>query len=92
MNFLKQVIGTKTKIYIVMEYVTGGRLLDKMVRIINNLSTLKYAELIIIIALVFLCSPMPRNWMNVRLENYSSNLLMLLTTAITKEFITEISR
>lgn len=33
MNFLKQVIGTKTKIYIVMEYVSGGQLLDKMVRI-----------------------------------------------------------
>ncbi|XP_057422382.1 CBL-interacting serine/threonine-protein kinase 21 isoform X2 [Lotus japonicus] len=27
---IHEVIGTKTKIYIVMEYVTGGRLLDKM--------------------------------------------------------------
>jgi len=29
-----QVIGTKTKIYMVMEYVSGGQLADKLVRII----------------------------------------------------------
>lgn len=33
---LFQVIGTKTKIYIVMEYVTGGQLSDKLVRFINT--------------------------------------------------------
>lgn len=29
---IHEVIGTKTKIYIVMEYVSGGQLSDKMVR------------------------------------------------------------
>ncbi|RDY12533.1 CBL-interacting serine/threonine-protein kinase 21, partial [Mucuna pruriens] len=38
---IHEVIGTKTKIYIVMEYVSGGQLLDKMVRI-NYLSELKH--------------------------------------------------
>lgn len=41
MNFIKQVIGTRSKIYIVMDYVSGGHLLDKMVRI-NNIPILKY--------------------------------------------------
>jgi 5'-AMP-activated protein kinase catalytic alpha subunit len=49
MNFnIKQVIGTKTKIYIVMEYVSGGQLLDKMVRI-NNLLLKSYVLTISII-------------------------------------------
>lgn len=30
-HFLSQVIGTKTKIHIVMEYVSGGQLSDRMV-------------------------------------------------------------
>lgn len=32
-----EVIGTKTKIYIVMEYVTGGPLSDKLVRIFQEI-------------------------------------------------------
>lgn len=31
-DFNSQVIGTKTKIYMVMDYVSGGQLSDKMVR------------------------------------------------------------
>jgi serine/threonine protein kinase len=30
-----QVIGSKTKIYMVMEYISGGQLADKLVRIIS---------------------------------------------------------
>lgn len=54
MNFLKQVIGTKTKIYIVMEYVSGGQLFDKIVRI-NNLSKLNH-YVIIYFSSIFNCN------------------------------------
>lgn len=37
---IQEVIATKTKIYIVMEYVSGGQLLDKMVRV-NSLLLFK---------------------------------------------------
>lgn len=36
LNLNFQVIGSKTKIYIVMEYVSGGQLSDKMVRFNNR--------------------------------------------------------
>lgn len=48
---IHEVIGTKTKIYIVMEYVSGGQLLDKMVRI-NKLLFFKCYILTIIIMML----------------------------------------